>query len=599
MGGVIGVDLTGTLPPRICKAPFVWPNAVEFIPEGALDGVRAGSILVADGFLVPGKNDGNVWLVEDPGGAQERAVMVTPKKKTFFYHRAIPLSINGHQGILTARACKPINPFLPAVGELVWLEKPATLDPLAEWNLPWREIVLAEGPDVMFEVVDLDESDSTVEIFAAEFFAQRLTLHSLAWDERTKAPKVVQRDVLDDTLGQAYCVAVGDLEGPRSHLLVTTHEDLPVQASTGSKALSFLSGRQSWSYTRMQTPKDCRELKPEEEVIGGSLFAYEIPERWRAGASVENGQEAFRLQLQELYRRLDSGQGVAERDLQAAILSLGVEVASEEVQKMFQDADWDESGALDYQEFEQLMVRARNSAKPVNALVRAVSRALELPQNALEQSKNAVRELESKLPASNTVLAEEEFISRLPDVFAKFDEDGSGAIDMKEMHQAMMSMGVSCTNVELASMFIEADLNGDGKVDWAEFRSLLTNMYRQSIQGVNVWTKALSSLEKALSVTAGMIDGSSNPAVWRRRTLASGFQVKRVGINPGAPGFVYAFHPHAELRDQKAPPHLLLAGDCADAAYVFRPARGTSGELNYELMATFGCEGTVGSIGVG
>eukprot|EP00961_Rhodomonas_salina_P013031 175231-Rhodomonas_salina.2 len=107
------------------------------------------------------------------------------------------------------------------------------------------------------------------------------------------------------------------------------------------------------------------------------------------------------------------------------------------------------------------------------------------------------------------------------------------------MHQAMMSMGVSCTNVELASMFIEADLNGDGKVDWAEFRSLLTNMYRQSIQGVNVWTKALSSLEKALSVTAGMIDGSSNPAVWRRRTLASGFQVKRVGINPGAPGFVY------------------------------------------------------------
>eukprot|EP00961_Rhodomonas_salina_P013030 175231-Rhodomonas_salina.1 len=70
------------------------------------------------------------------------------------------------------------------------------------------------------------------------------------------------------------------------------------------------------------------------------------------------------------------------------------------------------------------MVRARNSAKPVNALVRAVSRALELPQNALEQSKNAVRELESKLPASNAVLAEEEFISRLPDVFAKFDEDG-------------------------------------------------------------------------------------------------------------------------------------------------------------------------------
>ena len=55
-----------------------------------------------------------------------------------------------------------------------------------------REVVLAEGPDVMFEVVDLDATDDTVEVFAAEFFAQRLTMHSLKWSDEKGLPCVVQ-----------------------------------------------------------------------------------------------------------------------------------------------------------------------------------------------------------------------------------------------------------------------------------------------------------------------------------------------------------------------------------------------------------------------
>ena len=52
--------------------------------------------------------------------------------------------------VLTARARKPL--FGPAEGELVLLEMPRVNAPLAEQNLPWRETVLAKGPDVMFEV---------------------------------------------------------------------------------------------------------------------------------------------------------------------------------------------------------------------------------------------------------------------------------------------------------------------------------------------------------------------------------------------------------------------------------------------------------------
>ena len=47
--------------------------------------------------------------------------------------------------------------------------------------------------------------------------------------------------------------------------------------------------------------------------------------------------------------------------------------------------------------------------------------------------------------------------------------------------------------------------------------------------------------------------------------------LRRLSINPGAPGFVYPFHPHVKMKEQGAPPHILLAGDCSDAAYVYRP----------------------------
>ena len=48
----------------------------------------------------------------------------------------------------------------------MWLERPNTLAPFREWSAPWKEHVLVTGPDVMFDVVDLDPNDETVEVCA-------------------------------------------------------------------------------------------------------------------------------------------------------------------------------------------------------------------------------------------------------------------------------------------------------------------------------------------------------------------------------------------------------------------------------------------------
>jgi hypothetical protein len=102
-------------------------------------------------------------------------------------------------------------------------------------------------------------------------------------------------------------------------------------------------------------------------------------------------------------------------------------------------------------------------------------------------------------------------------------------------------------------------------------------------------------LEAALKSTLAVEDTIK----WQRSTLASGFRVKRVSINPGAPGFAYTFYPHASMCG-KGPPHILLAGDCADAAYVFKPVHRLEDDRpQYDLVATLAFEGTVGSIAVG
>ena len=590
-GHVLGIDLTGQLPARKCKAPFVWPNSVEFVASGYFTGINSPGILVADGFLVPGKTNGNIWFVTDPGGDQEVAIRLVTSK-SWFYHRAIPLKLGGHEGILTARAYLPMMPFSRPQGELVWIEKPNTLNPTASWNLPWREVVIAQGPDVMFEVLDLDPDDQTLEIFAAEFFGRKLTMHSIMWDDRRNSPVVVERQVIDENLGQAYSVTVADLQGEKSHLLVTTHEYEP-DPTLDKTPFYWIPGTNSkWTYTSSPVPVGSRSIQNSNSTIGGSLFAYRIPKKWRQYRPSDYlTEDRLIQQLPRVFRTLEQAEaGYLELgQVEQAIRVLGIDevnVDEGELSRMLQDVDWDGSGKLDFQQFRDVMLGMfKSSRRGAGGWAQALWRL----GGAMGLS---MRNIETAISA----LDEEGFRARLPAVFAQIDRDGSGSIDMEEMKQAMQSMGVTCSDVELAAMFMDADWDGNGQIDFAEFENLMLRMLFGTRGGGNVFASALNRLEAVLKSTV-----SSPEAVrWTRSTLASGFRVKRASINPGAPGFAYPFHPHVSMKAQGRPPHILLAGDCADAAYVLQPVfREGDEEPQYELMASLAFEGTVGSIAVG
>jgi len=91
-----------------------------------------------------------------------------------------------------------------------------------------------------------------------------------------------------------------------------------------------------------------------------------------------------------------------------------------------------------------------------------------------------------------------------------------------------------------------------------QVRELCMMIWKDSNSSRNVWAILAATLESVLSRGGSASDEGEEPEVkWTRTTLATGFSVKRAGINPGAPGFVYPFYPHKSMRRRSVPPHLL------------------------------------------
>ncbi len=254
-----------------------WPNEVNSVPfqhthysDAGIEITEEDALLVSDGFLVPGRDNGGVYVVSRPGhernewrvclaggnGVDGLLSRLETKQDSddsdtsvdedgWFYHRSIwvDLTGDGRLSVLTARAKRPSllsnsdvgnsgnnaqdsSTSLPAKAQLVWLERPnphsydestgtpldkdgLIFDPFSPKHTPWKVRVLDEGPDVMFSVADMDTSDDTIEVFASQFFNKKLTLHSI---QRGSKPKVVFRRTLDDRCGASFSSILANLD---------------------------------------------------------------------------------------------------------------------------------------------------------------------------------------------------------------------------------------------------------------------------------------------------------------------------------------------------------------------------------------------------
>ena len=308
-------QLSTTVVSRELRGDYLWPNELSRFEDSQGNSI----LLIPDGFLLPGQNDGGLYIIVNPSLGSSRPIRITKEKPGWFYHKATHMTLpNGQKGILTARALKPV--LGQGQGELVWLSLPSDLS--ASDNSEYEETVLAAGPDVMFEVADLDKNDDTIEVIAAHFFGEKITVHSLQGID--EAPYVKMTKTVDlKTEGKPYGLCLANLsptgtslmvnnnnneeETGHTHLLVSTHEcsyDIPSAINMAFSALkgeypSIKIGNNPNSHDGKPINKERRKMWDQIESIstldrdsadvlpemddrtstegGGSLFAYRIP----------------------------------------------------------------------------------------------------------------------------------------------------------------------------------------------------------------------------------------------------------------------------------------------------------------------------------
>jgi hypothetical protein len=72
-GSVTGLDLFAASP-RVTQLgySFSWPNEVRHLAAGTVKEAADDALLVADGFLMPGRSDGGIYIVQEPGTPLEK-----------------------------------------------------------------------------------------------------------------------------------------------------------------------------------------------------------------------------------------------------------------------------------------------------------------------------------------------------------------------------------------------------------------------------------------------------------------------------------------------------------------------------------------------
>ena len=137
-----------------------WPNEVTSVPAQCLTQSKTleDALLVTDGFLVPGKDKGGLYVVRNPGNEVSESKTSLTGVTDWFYHKAVwvDLTGDGRLSILAARAKCSVWGDTRSEGQLVWLERPKPyaydghtgapldkngnrFDPFAAENAPWNE----------------------------------------------------------------------------------------------------------------------------------------------------------------------------------------------------------------------------------------------------------------------------------------------------------------------------------------------------------------------------------------------------------------------------------------------------------------------------
>ncbi|XP_015770629.1 PREDICTED: caltractin isoform X2 [Acropora digitifera] len=158
-------------------------------------------------------------------------------------------------------------------------------------------------------------------------------------------------------------------------------------------------------------------------------------QRKKAGPKPELTEEQ-KQEIREAFDLFDTdGSGTIDaKELKVAMRALGFEPKKEEIKKMISDIDKDGSGTIDFNEFLQMMTAKMSEKDSKEEILKA---------------------------------------------FKLFDDDNTGKISFKNLKRVAKELGENLTDEELQEMIDEADRDGDGEINEAEFLRIMkkTSLY--------------------------------------------------------------------------------------------------------------------------
>lgn len=207
---------------------------------------------------------------------------------------------------------------------------------------------------------------------------------------------------------------------------VTMRNELRDTQSSKNKKLLRLSPKSKKKSARTKADMDSKNGDPHKRMANGFT-------------SQENHdmKQAF-----DLFDKNHDGR-ISSDELGRVLRTLGHDHSQEEVEDMIKTADTNENGFVEFDEFVAMMRRWTHNSEVEGADGVSTS-----------SSTKSDKQLEA---------------------FRVFDMDGNGYIDKHELRYTMRRLGENLSDEDIKEMFKEADLNGDGLIDYSEFSRLLHN----------------------------------------------------------------------------------------------------------------------------
>lgn len=181
----------------------------------------------------------------------------------------------------------------------------------------------------------------------------------------------------------------------------------------------------------------------------------------RAPRLEQMSQQELDTYLRTIFRQADAdGNGYLDsKEFMNLLQNSQLQLSRSAIRRIMEEADLDHNGKIEYREYAPVIIDIIETTNQI--------------QDALVDNEEL--ELQCWEAAQNMVLGgmqRKDLEQAAKGIFEAYDIDGSGALDRQEFAECLRSLDMGLTKKEIQYTMAHIDVNGDGKVDYAEFLPL-------------------------------------------------------------------------------------------------------------------------------